>query len=71
MLKTVETMTGIKFITDEKGRRTDVVINLRRYSKELEDFFDHLVFEERKQEETVSFEKVLDDLKQEGRYGGK
>ena len=71
MLKTVETMTGIKFITDEKGRRTDVVINLRRYSKELEDFFDHLVFEERKQEENVSFEKVLDDLKQEGRYGGK
>ncbi len=62
-------MTGIKFITDEKGRRTDVVINLRRYSKELEDFFDHLVFEERKQEETVSLEKILEDLKQEGRYG--
>ncbi len=61
-------MTGIKFITDEKGRRTDVVINLRRYSKELEDFFDHLVFEERKQEETVSLEKILEDLKQEGRY---
>ncbi len=71
MLKTVETMTGIKFITDEKGRRTDVVINLRRYSKELEDFFDHLVFEERKEEETVPFEKILDDLKQEARYGGK
>ena len=64
-------MTGIKFITDEKGRRTDVVINLRRYSKELEDFFDHLVFEERKQEETVSFEKILEDLKREERYGGK
>ena len=64
-------MTGIKFITDEKGRRTDVVINLRRYSKELEDFFDHLVFEERKEEETVPFEKILDDLKQEARYGGK
>ncbi|MEI7586391.1 hypothetical protein [Runella sp.] len=64
-------MTGIKFITDEKGRRTDVVINLRRYSKELEDFFDHLVFEERKQEETVPFEKILDDLKQDGRYDGK
>jgi len=71
LLKTVETMTGIKFITDEKGRRTDVVINLRRYSKELEDFFDHLVFEERKEEETVPFEKILDDLKQEARYGGK
>jgi hypothetical protein len=71
LLKTVETMTGIKFITDEKGRRTDIVINLRRYSKELEDFFDHLVFEERKNEETVPFEKILDDLKQEGRYDGK
>ena len=64
-------MTGIKFITDEKGRRTDVVINLRRYSNELEDFFNHLVFEERKQEETVPFEKILDDLKQYGRYDGK
>lgn len=64
-------MTGIKFITDDKGRRTDVVINFRRYSKELEDFFDHLVFEERKQEEIVPFEKILDDLKQEGQYDGK
>ena len=63
-------MTGIRFITDENGHRTDVVINLRRYSKELEDFFDYLVFEERKEEETVPFEQILDDLKREGRYGG-
>jgi hypothetical protein len=63
-------MTGIRFITDENGHRTDVVINLKRYSKELEDFFDYLVFEERKEEETVPFEQILDDLKREGRYGG-
>lgn len=63
-------MTGIRFITDENGHRTDVVINLRRYSKELEDFFNYLVFEEWKEEETVPFEQILYDLKREGRYGG-
>jgi hypothetical protein len=63
-------MTGIRFITDDKGRRTDVVINLKRYSKELEDFFDFLTFEERKDEDTVPLEKILEDLKQKGQYEG-
>lgn len=53
---------------DDKGERTDVVINLRKHGKNLEDFFDFLVFEERKNEETVSLESVLDELKTEGRY---
>ncbi|MFN3380719.1 MAG: hypothetical protein ACK41O_14785 [Runella zeae] len=63
-------MTGIRFITDDKGRRTDVVINLKRYSKELEDFFDFITFEERKDEDTVPLEKILEDLKQKGQYEG-
>lgn len=63
-------MTGIRFITDDKGRCTDVVINLKRYSKELEDFFDFITFEERKDEDTVPLEKILEDLKQKGQYGG-
>lgn len=61
-------MTGVRYITDDKGERTDVVINLRKHGKSLEDFFDFLVFEERKNEETVSLESILDELKAEGRY---
>lgn len=61
-------MTGVKYITDEKGERTDVVINLNQHGKNLEDFFDFLVFEERKDEKTVPFESILSDLKAKGRY---
>jgi len=61
-------MTGVRYITDDKGERTDVVINLRKHGKNLEDFFVFLVFEERKNEETVSLESILDELKAEGRY---
>jgi len=63
-------MTGVRYITDDKGERTEVVDNLRNHGKSLEDFFDFLVFEQRKNEETVSLESILDELKTEGRYKG-
>jgi hypothetical protein len=60
-------MTGIKFITNEKGKRTDVVIDLKKYGKTLEDFFDVLTIQERQHEETMPLNDFMNELKNEGR----
>src|ERR1035441_10404565 len=41
-------MTGIQFVTDEKGRRTAVLIDLRKHRAIWEDFWDGLVSESRR-----------------------
>lgn len=50
-------MTGIQFITDDKGRKTGVVIDLKRHKAIWEDFFDGLVAESRRKEPSVSYEQ--------------
>jgi hypothetical protein len=51
---------GINFITDTKGTKTGVLINLRnKQAKELfEDFLDTLTIIERQDEPTRPFEEV-------------
>jgi hypothetical protein len=50
-------MTGIHYVTDENGRRIAVQIDLERHRELWEDFEDALVAEERKDEETSSYEE--------------
>ena len=64
----IHTMEGIRFLTNEKGKRTDVVIDLDRYGATLEDFFDSLTFKERQNEEVLAFETLVADLRNEGKY---
>jgi hypothetical protein len=40
-------MTGIQFVTDEKGRKTAVLIDLKKHNAICEDFWDGLVSESR------------------------
>jgi hypothetical protein len=60
-------MTGIQFVTDDKGRRVAVQINLKRYGAVLEDFWDGLVSESRRDEKGVPLEKIKADLVKRGR----
>ena len=46
-------MNGIKFLTDEKGRRVAVQIDLRKHGALWEDFYDGLVSERRRKEKGV------------------
>ncbi len=48
-------MTGIQFITDEKGRKTAAVIDLKKHKVLWEDFFDGLVSESRRKEKSVPY----------------
>lgn len=50
-----EVMTGIQFVTDDKGRKTAVLIDLRKHRALWEDFWDGLVSESRRKERTIPY----------------
>ena len=50
-------MTGIQFVTDEKGRRTAVLIDLKKHRVIWEDFRDGLVSESRRKEKGIPYEQ--------------
>ncbi len=60
-------MTGIQFVTDDKGRKVAVQIDLKRYGAVLEDFWDGLISESRRNEKGVALEKIKADLVKNGR----
>jgi hypothetical protein len=63
-------MTGIQFVTDGKGRKIAVQIDLKKYGSLLEDFWDGLISESRRKEKDIPFEKVKADLVRRGRIRG-
>jgi len=60
--ETVFTMTGIQFITDEKGRKTAAVIDLKKHKALWEDIEDVLVSRSRRHEKRIPLAKVKSDL---------
>jgi hypothetical protein len=50
-------MTGVQFLTDDKGRKTGVLIDLKRHRAVWEDFWDGLVSESRRKEKSVPYEQ--------------
>jgi hypothetical protein len=53
-----EQMEGIQFVTDDKGKKVAVQIDLERYGELWEDIHDQLVAESRVHEKSVPFERV-------------
>ena len=51
-------MTGIQFITDEKGRKTAAVIDLKKHKALWEDIEDVLVSRSRRHEKRIPLDKV-------------
>lgn len=51
-------MTGIDFVIDTRGAKKAVVIDLKKYGKIWEDFYDTLVAESRKKEPRESLHLV-------------
>ena len=50
-------MTGIRFVTDDKGRRVAVQIDLKKHGAIWEDFWDGLVSESRRKEKSIPCEQ--------------
>ncbi len=63
-------MTGIQFITDDKGQRTAAVIDLKAHKALWEDIEDVLVSRSRRGERGVSLEKVKAGLIASGKLRG-
>lgn len=51
-------MKGIQFVTDEKGKKTAVLIDLKKYGKLWEDFYDNLIADQRENEPRETLESV-------------
>jgi len=66
-LKENRAMTGIQFLTDEKGRKVSVLIDLKKHGAVLEDFWDGLISESRRKEKGIPLEKIKADLVKRGR----
>ena len=59
----LQLMSGITFMTDERGKRTAAVIDLRRHRKLWEDFYDAVLAESRANEPRETLESVKRRLK--------
>jgi hypothetical protein len=56
-LKDNKSMGGIQFVTDEKGRKVGVLIDLKKHGAIREEFWDGLVSESRRREKGVPYEQ--------------
>ena len=50
-------MSGIQFLTDKKGRKVGVLIDLRKHGAVWQDFYDGLVSDSRRKEKSIPYEQ--------------
>ena len=58
--------TTLQYLTNEKGRKTSVVLPIGEYEKLLEDLDDLAVIAERRDEETIPHAEFKKGLKRNG-----
>ena len=66
----MESMTGIQFVTDEKGRKVAVVIDLKKHGARVQELWDGLISESRRREKGIPLARVKQDLIRRGRLRG-
>jgi PHD/YefM family antitoxin component YafN of YafNO toxin-antitoxin module len=55
-----------QFVVDSKGKKTGVILSLKRYRKLMEDLHDLAVVAERRDEDPISLEEMKRRLKRDG-----
>ena len=63
-------MKGIDFVTNERGNKTAVLIDLKRHGQLWEDFYDSVVAKTRDREPRESLGAVKDRLRRLGKLRG-
>ena len=63
-------MSGIQFVTDEKGRKVGVLIDLKKHGAIWEDFWEGLVSESRRKEKGIPYEQYRARRVKGSRTGG-
>ncbi|GEM_PF-511289 len=62
-------MKGVKYIVNEDGEKKAVVIDLKRYRNVWEQFYDVMISIERENEETISWDTLQAELREDERKG--
>ncbi len=62
----IDDLQPIQYITDASGARSGVILSLEQFAKLLEDLADLAILSERRDEETLSHDDLLAELKQDG-----
>jgi len=57
---------SVKYITDDRGERTAVVVPIADYEKLLEDLEDLAVVVERREEPTIPHKQFVSEIKRDG-----
>lgn len=63
-------MEGIQFVTDRRGKKTAVLIDLRKHGELWEDVYDSFVARKRAREPRESFESVKKRLRHQRKLSG-
>ncbi len=63
-------MEGIQYVTNEKGEKVAVQINLKKFGEVWEDFYDSLLAVRRAKEPRESLESVRSRLRKQGKLNG-
>ncbi len=65
----MEAIKGIRYVIDESGEKTAVLIDLKEHGELWEDLYDTLIAEQRRDEPRESLEEVKKRLRQLGKLG--
>ncbi|MBI5681813.1 MAG: hypothetical protein HZC45_01355 [Deltaproteobacteria bacterium] len=60
-------MEGIQFVTNEKGQKVAVQINLKKFGGLWDDFYDNLIARQRAKEPRESLASVKERLRKQGK----
>lgn len=63
-------MKGINFVTNDKGEKVAVIIDLKKHGELWEDFYDSAIAHIRKDEPRESLKTVKDILRKKGKLSG-
>ncbi len=63
-------MEGIHFVTNDKGKRVAVLVDLEKYADLWEDFYDALTLEQRKHDKRIPLSEVRKHLVKAGKLRG-
>jgi hypothetical protein len=56
----------VRYITDEKGNKKEIILSLQDFEELMEDYADLAFVAERKNEDTIPHNTVLEELKKDG-----
>ncbi len=63
-------MQGVQFIVDSQGKKTGVLINLKKYGALWEDIYDNWLAQKRRHEPRETLQSVRARLKRQGLLNG-